>query len=210
MSAVIENTASLYILIFSKRGLLKIGKANNVHVRCKALKQTWGEVDYAESYELAAPQSTVFRLEKSLHFLLSAHGAGVTEGDGYTEMFALTSLDFVLKHIELFMASGSAPISLKKGIDAPQDSRAKRVIENDLSQAGTGAIAYIGVMAWAIYCVIKAEARPAQRHSNPTIPRIGEIVGTSNDTIRLALTKLEDAGMLSIEKKGRRNFYSWP
>lgn len=212
MTLVAANTSSLYVLVFPSKRLLKIGKANNVHIRCEKLRQTWGAADYAQSFELVAPQSTVFKLEKSLHFMLSAHSANESNGDGYTEMFSLDAMDIAMMHIELFVASSSIPMILKKGIDAPcvpQKARNKADVGMDLSRLGVGAIGQIGVMAWAIYCVIRSEAGPESRHASLTIPAIGEIVGTSNDTIRLALNKLESAGMLTIKKKGRINFYSW-
>lgn len=108
--------SSLYLLVFPEHGFLKIGKANNVHMRCKTLKKWWGRANYQESFELIAPQKIVLQLEKSLHFLLSSHNVNAPSGDGYTEMFALSSLDLAIKHIELFMQSGSIPVNLIKGI----------------------------------------------------------------------------------------------
>lgn len=112
--------SSLYLLVFPERSLLKIGKANDVHIRGKTLSRWWGSIDYPASFELVAPVNTVFRLEKSLHFLLSEHAVYFEDGDGKTELFALSSLDLALKHLDLFMSSGSTPCTLKKGLAVPR------------------------------------------------------------------------------------------
>lgn len=210
------NTSSLYILVFPSCGLLKIGKANNVRARVRTLRQWWGDADYTESFELVAPQTTVLHLEKSLHFLLSARQADVANADGYTEMYSLTSLGLILKHIDLFMASGSAPLGLTKGLLAPQDMKPdvrtgqRRAQERNWASAGVAAIGHVGVMAWAIYCIIKSEATSEETSSSPPITRIAEMVGISHDTVTRALATLECAGMLRIDKsRGKRSKYAW-
>lgn len=109
--------ASLYVLIFPECGFLKVGKANNVYARCQQLKHYWGDPDYDESFELVAPELTIFRLEKTLHHLLTKnYAAPVLEGDGHTEIFRMDALDLVLPTIDLFVKAGVVPTDLRKGI----------------------------------------------------------------------------------------------
>ena len=110
--------ASLYVLIFPECGFLKVGKANNVYARCQQLKHWWGDPDYDESFELVAPEKTVFRLEKTLHFLLTKnYAADSLEGDGHTEMFKMAALDLVKHTVDLFVITGAVPTGLRKGIN---------------------------------------------------------------------------------------------
>lgn len=109
----------LYILVFPMRGIIKIGKADRVHERIQTLKRWWGEPDYESSYHLSAPADVIFRLEKSLHFLLFQYSVNFEEGDGRTELFSRDALDTALKHIDLFCSSGAVTESLVKGILLP-------------------------------------------------------------------------------------------
>jgi hypothetical protein len=102
------------MLIFPKRGIIKIGEDDEIHARIESLKRWWGEVDYEASYYLFAPTDLIFRLKKSLHFLLSKYAVNFDEGDGWTELFSLEALDEVLKHIGLFCDSGAVAEPLKK------------------------------------------------------------------------------------------------
>jgi len=104
----------LYLLVFPKRGMMKVGKADDFHKRILTLRRYWGDVDYAESYSLAAPANLVFRLEKALMVLLSEHALTLDVGDGRTEFFAAAALERALQHIELF-----APNRIVKGIRRP-------------------------------------------------------------------------------------------
>lgn len=110
----------LYILIFPTRGIIKIGKADEVHERIQSLKRWWGDVDYEASYYLSAPSDLILRLEKSLHFLLSKYSVHFEVGDGRTELFSSDALDTALKHIDLFCLSGAVAETLKKGVILPQ------------------------------------------------------------------------------------------
>lgn len=109
----------LYILVFPERGIIKIGKADGVHERIQSLKRWWGEADYEASYHLSAPTDLIFRLEKSLHFLLSKYSVSYAEGDGRTELFSNDALSTALKHIDLFCSSGAINEPLKKGVILP-------------------------------------------------------------------------------------------
>lgn len=211
MKPIPASTASLYVLVFPALNLIKIGKANNIHVRSKKLRQSWGSPDYEASYELTAPQSTIVRLEKSLHFMLSAHRPiSVTTGDGHTEMFSMEALEAAILHIELFAASSLTPMALKKGIPVPSHVRQEQPAGQDLSGLGVGAIGHIGVMAWAVYCIVQAEAKVGEIRARPSTQRIADMVGASHDTVHRALSTLTTAGMLRIEKApGVKNSYSW-
>ena len=110
--------ASLYVLIFPECGFLKVGKANDVYVRCQQLKHWWGDPDYHESLELVAPQLTVFGLENMLHLLLRTnYSACVDVGDGHTEMFTIKALKLVLFTIDPFVKAGVVPRGFRKGIN---------------------------------------------------------------------------------------------
>jgi len=50
------DMTNLYLLIFPASGLIKVGKADDVHVRIQTLQRTWGAVDYAASYYLRVPK----------------------------------------------------------------------------------------------------------------------------------------------------------
>lgn len=116
----------LYILVFPEKGIIKIGKADEVHERIQILKRWWGDADYDASYHLFAPTDLIFRLEKSLHFLLSNYAVNYEEGDGRTELFSNDALPTVLKHIDLFYSSGAVVEPIKKGVILPPPSVASQ------------------------------------------------------------------------------------
>jgi len=120
----------LYILVFPKCGMIKIGKADEVYNRIQSLKRWWGEPDYEASYHLTATSDLVFSLEKSLHFMLSVYSCGFGEGDGRTELFSSRALTPALGHIDLFCKSGAVE-PLKKGVllPAPTVGGSKRLRE---------------------------------------------------------------------------------
>ena len=209
------RTASLYVLVFPEKKLLKVGKANNVHERGRLLKTSWGAIDYTESYELKAPVTMVFKLEKSLHFLLSNHRADVDCGDGYTEMFELKSLDTVVKHLELFAIPGDSAASnttsiLTKGIVVPSLTRGKQDVvtaKADLSRARVSYIVgCIGVAAWAVYSIL----RDTRDEISPTIDQMTDLLGMSKETVMRALNTLKEFNLIQVEKAGRRNEYTFP
>lgn len=83
---------NLYVLIFPENKIIKIGKENDIQNRIEVLRRWWGEVDYGSSYYLAIEEKLVYKLEKSLLFLLSTHSADFEEGDGKTEIFSISAL----------------------------------------------------------------------------------------------------------------------
>lgn len=113
------TASNLYLLIYPARNMIKIGKANDVHNRIQSLRRYWGEVDYENSYWLTASQATIFKLEKTLHFLLSEYRIESEVMDGYTELFSIDALKQALKHIEHFINSGAIAVELKQGINKP-------------------------------------------------------------------------------------------
>jgi len=114
-----SDTTNLYLLIFPERGIIKIGKADDIHNRIQTLRRWWGEVDYEASYYLSASLEVIFKLEKSLHFLLSQYAVPFEEGDGRTELFSSGALDIALKHIDLYCSSASEIAGIKKGVQGP-------------------------------------------------------------------------------------------
>lgn len=113
------DTTNLYLLIFPERNVVKIGKANDIHNRIQTLQRWWGKADYGASYHLAAPQDVIFKLERSLHFLLSQYAVPFPEGDGRTELFSIDALENALKHIDLYCSSIPEVSQAKKGIPLP-------------------------------------------------------------------------------------------
>jgi hypothetical protein len=113
------DVSHLYLLVFPERGIFKVGKADDIPERVQSLRRWWGEVDYEASYHLTAERDVVFKLEKSLHFLLSEHSVDFAGGDGRTELFSRAALELALKHIELFSSSRASPARLVKGAPKP-------------------------------------------------------------------------------------------
>lgn len=113
------TVTKLYLIIFPDRARLKIGKADDVHVRIQALKRWWGAADYQASYYLEAPLDVVFRLEKSLHFLLAHYAAPEDIGDGKSELFLVDALDIAIKHIDLYCSAIPGKYILSKGLSLP-------------------------------------------------------------------------------------------
>lgn len=122
-----SGMSSLYILLFPENRAIKIGKANDIYKRSLTLKKYWGVPDYENSYELVAPQSSVFRMEKSLHFLLANSRLAFESGDGKTEMFSLDALETALKCVEMFVEAGSVDAVLKLGVSEAEIKKPKNV-----------------------------------------------------------------------------------
>lgn len=114
-----DNTTKLYLLVFPEHGIMKVGKADDINNRIQSLRRWWGEVDYESSYYLLAPEDVVFKLEKSLHFLLSSFSVSFEEGDGRTELFSEDALDIAIKHIDLYCSASSELKGLTKGVPRP-------------------------------------------------------------------------------------------
>lgn len=114
-----DEKSFLYLLVLPSHGLIKIGKADDIYSRGQTLRRYWGEADYESSYEVSANRETVFRLERSLHFLLSGHAVDFIEGDGRTEIFSLPALQHAIKYVEMFSETGGVQIALKKGVKTP-------------------------------------------------------------------------------------------
>lgn len=68
-------------------------------------------------------------------------------------------------------------------------------------------IAKIGVVAWAVYCAIKAHSNMKTGESFPSQERIARLIGKSTDTVARALAVLEEANMIESKKEGRRSVY---
>lgn len=201
------KTASLYVLVFPEQGLLKVGKANNVRGRGRALEAAWGGINYAESYELRTTTSMALKLEKSLHCLLANYRATVVNGDGYTEMFRMEALTPVLRHIELFVASNADVFALHKGIPVPAVPTASVSAppKEDLKGAKASyAIGRIGPMAWAVYSILGEHAGGA----SPSVTDLAETIGVSNDTVIRAMHTLTEFNLVQVVKsRGKRNVY---
>lgn len=114
-----SETTNLYLLIFPKHRVLKVGKANDINRRIQTLKRWWGDVDYEASYYLTNSPEVIFKLEKSLHFFLSVHSVPFSEGDGRTELFSTQALEIALRHIEILCATAPNIKPVIKGVPRP-------------------------------------------------------------------------------------------
>ncbi len=114
-----KELTNLYLLVFPEKEIIKIGKADDIHKRIDHLKKCWGEVDYDASYSLTIETEYVFKLEKSLHFMLSNYAVIFDDGEGKTEFFSIDALEQVLNHIRLYLSSNDNLKALKKGLLKP-------------------------------------------------------------------------------------------
>jgi len=133
MDTKMQKRSHLYILVYTHKEVLKIGKANNVFERSTVLKKHWGEPDYDNSYSLEIDENQVFNIEKALHLLLFEHAAGLSEGDGKTEFFAIECLDQVLEYLEVFIKRSERHI-LKKGIKVTEIAASKKLVDRQLKE----------------------------------------------------------------------------
>jgi DNA-binding transcriptional regulator YhcF (GntR family) len=68
-------------------------------------------------------------------------------------------------------------------------------------------IAKIGAPAFCVYIAIKAHTDLNTGSAWPSVALLGEQVGISKDTVLRSLKTLVSAGLLTIEKQGRKNKY---
>jgi DNA-binding transcriptional MocR family regulator len=71
----------------------------------------------------------------------------------------------------------------------------------------SGDVKKIGPYAYTVYCAIKFHASFKTGESFPGHERIMEITGISRSQLKRVLEDLEEAGYLSVEKRGRKNHY---
>lgn len=124
-----NTTTYLYILVFPQKNVIKIGKANDIQNRIDSLRRWWGEVNYPASYYLSIEEKSVFKLEKSLHFLLSRYSVEFNDGDGKSEIFAHDALEKAIDVIDLYASLTQSSTRLQKGIPEPikpQSDRKKK------------------------------------------------------------------------------------
>lgn len=70
-----------------------------------------------------------------------------------------------------------------------------------------GAVAEMGVNAWAVYCIIKGHSNMETGVAFPSVETIGELAGFSPDTANRALKVLLERGLIAVSKHGRKNHY---
>lgn len=68
-------------------------------------------------------------------------------------------------------------------------------------------IAEIGMPAYCTYIAIKAHTDLDTGNSGPSVETLAWLLGVDRKTVSRALTTLIDAGMLRVEKHGRKNRY---
>ena len=69
-------------------------------------------------------------------------------------------------------------------------------------------IAKIGVMALAVYIVIKGHTDFSTGNAFPSVQEIAEQIGVKKDAVLDALKRLVEHGLLVVRKNGRSNHYS--
>jgi DNA-binding transcriptional ArsR family regulator len=70
-----------------------------------------------------------------------------------------------------------------------------------------GDVAKLGASAFTLYCAIKAHTSFKTGESFPSHKRLIELTGLSDSTVKRTLAELTEAGYVSVEKRGRKNFY---
>lgn len=137
----------LYLLVYTDKKVIKIGKADDVSKRIYSLKQHWGEPNYEHSYSLEMDAEDVFKIEKSLHLFLSEHAAVFEDGDGRTEFFASNCLEQALEYIELYIRRSSKKVIFKQGVEAPLSRQdIGKVADNKLKKYTKNRVALIDSM----------------------------------------------------------------
>jgi DNA-binding XRE family transcriptional regulator len=107
----------VYVIIFPKINAFKVGKADDLKKRLPLLISHWGTPDYEDSYYISVPSSQVFKLESSIHFLLSSHNIKYEIGSGKTEMFDMRVFDMAIQYLQMFVSVNNNVTSLVKGIN---------------------------------------------------------------------------------------------
>ena len=86
-------------MVFPKVEAVKIGMSKNIGRRTATLQKEWGYIDLEKSFFLSLEQDRVHKIEKALHHLFAKKRVDSSRGDGYTELFSLSSYDSILKVI---------------------------------------------------------------------------------------------------------------
>ena len=110
---------NLYILAYPKLSAFKVGKANDVFARTETLNKFWGKPDYNSSYYIEVEDNLVYKLEKGLHYLLSAFNKKYDEGDGKTEFFDVKAFDDAINYLKIFVQSNNIKTEIIKGVEVP-------------------------------------------------------------------------------------------
>ncbi len=91
----------LYLLVSEDAQKFKIGVAEDLFVRYLALKKIWSEFNLYDSCIVEGSDSSIRRLERTLHFAFDHwHISNLEVQDGYTEWFEIECLHLVKQHIQ--------------------------------------------------------------------------------------------------------------
>jgi hypothetical protein len=138
-----KNIINLYVFIFSRGGLIKIGISSDVEKRLHQLKSVWGEIDCNDSYYLSAEETIVRNLEKGLHKMLDMYRVSIKDGYGKTEIFSNKALPHTIKYIELYCElnnlnklENGIKISPEKTIDSLLVDRNRELKRNKILESG--------------------------------------------------------------------------
>ncbi|WP_323086921.1 GIY-YIG nuclease family protein, partial [Providencia alcalifaciens] len=83
-----NNSSYIYVLVYPHLQAVKIGKADNVFNRMQRLCH-WGDFDTDKSFKIEVDKNNSYKLESSVHFLLSGFKKEMVFGDGFTEFFEI-------------------------------------------------------------------------------------------------------------------------
>lgn len=117
----------IYLLVLEEKNLFKIGKANDIVNRYEILKSKWGAFDLEKSYLIKCEEKSIFKLEKTLHYIFKDFNVTLDEHiDGYTEWFDIQCYLGVIDVINNLKSINSDIIQINKGLSFPK----KNILSN--------------------------------------------------------------------------------
>lgn len=112
----VAETTHLYLLVFPKDKVVKIGHSADVKKRISELKKNLGDPDRDASYIFSIAKDDVRYLERSIHSLLGKLHVPCEFPGGITEVFSEGAVDIALQQINLFCESRGILQGPRKGL----------------------------------------------------------------------------------------------
>ena len=92
--------STLYLFVTDKKTEFKIGITNNIEDRYLLITSIWGDIDIALSCMITGDRREIFRLEKTLHFLLERWQIKkIPKNEGHSEWFSMECFDKAIEII---------------------------------------------------------------------------------------------------------------
>lgn len=95
-----NSPSYVYVLVYPHLQAVKIGKADNVFNRIQRLCH-WGDFDADKSFKIEVDKNNSYKLESSVHFLLSSFKKEMVFGDGFTEFFEIECYSKIIELMNL-------------------------------------------------------------------------------------------------------------